>query len=194
MTSVIGAKIYVDSDGRCIGNYHCTHHEHDANYDADGLQISEAWVEEIWPDPPEGGVEVPEPPGDARQVWDGAQWVWPPEALLDHLADLRWRRETAGIVVEGMPMATDRDAQAMITGAALAAQLEGPGYELRWKTRDGFVALTGAQVIALAQAVRAHVQACFDAEADIAGRVQNGEITTLAGLEAAVAEALPLSA
>jgi hypothetical protein len=55
-------------------------------------------------------------------------------------------------------------------------------YSVQWKTGAGFVTLTAAQVIAAAQAVRAHVQACFDHEADVAAEIDAAE--TLAELQA----------
>ena len=64
-------------------------------------------------------------------------------------------------------MPTDDRSQAKFAGAALAAVLD-PNYSARWKLADGsFVELSHDQVIGLAQGVRAHIQACFDREADM---------------------------
>lgn len=71
-----------------------------------------------------------------------------------------------GTTVSGMPIATDDISQSRITGAALAVTLD-PQTTIQWKTRSGFVMLDATQVIAIAQAVRAHVQACFDREAEL---------------------------
>ncbi|MNF91252.1 hypothetical protein D3C84_738460 [compost metagenome] len=49
-----------------------------------------------------------------------------------------------------------------------------PAYLLRWKTPEGFVDLTAQQVIAVARAVRAHVQACFDREAALLAELAAG--------------------
>lgn len=80
----------------------------------------------------------------------------------------------AGITVAGLPIATDDVSQARITGAALAA-LADPAAEIRWKLPDGrFVQLTASQVLAIAGAVRAHVQACFDREAELQAALTEG--------------------
>lgn len=87
----------------------------------------------------------------------------------DHRAAVaaeRYKREIAGITLDGLPIDTGRDSQALITGATVQAMLD-PAYALRWKTTEGFVELTSEQIIGLAQAVRAHVQACFDREAEL---------------------------
>lgn len=94
------------------------------------------------------------------------------EALAS-IADRRWRAETAGIELYGHRIETDRTAVAMVTGAALAASLD-PSYSARWKTTDGFVTLSSAQILEVAQAIRAHVQACFDREADLIDALNAG--------------------
>ena len=96
---------------------------------------------------------------------------WP--ALI---AARRYTAETAGTTVEGMPIDTGRDSQGLITGAALAAMLD-PAYSVRWKTAAGFVDLTAQQIIGVASAVRAFVQASFDREAELLGAVADGSIT-----------------
>lgn len=97
----------------------------------------------------------------------------------DHLAAIAARRydaETSGTTVDGMPVNTERDSQALLTGAALQAMLD-PNYTVRWKTVGGFVDLDAQQIIALATAVRAHVQACFDREAVLVAAVGDGSYT-----------------
>lgn len=102
---------------------------------------------------------------------------WPPTLALaqDHALNLlaaeRYRRETAGLIVDGHTVLTDRQSQALITGAHALALAEGPGFATRFKTADGFVTLDQAQVIALAVAVGRHIQACFAREAEIAATV-----------------------
>jgi len=110
-------------------------------------------------------------------------------AKLAELAAARYAAEIAGITVSGATIATDRTSQAMITGAALKATQD-ETYSCQWKTTaQGFATLTAAQIIAIADAVRDHVQGCFDAEATLAGQVEAIEInetTTLAQALAAV--------
>ena len=92
------------------------------------------------------------------------------------IAARRYTAETAGTTVEGMPIDTGRDSQGLITGAALAAMLD-PAYSVRWKTVAGFVDLTAQQIIGVASAVRAFVQASFDREVVLLGAVADGSIT-----------------
>lgn len=91
---------------------------------------------------------------------------------------IRARRDqaiNAGITVAGVPIHTDETSQTRIMGAAVSAMLD-PAYEVQWKTAGGvFVPLTAPQVIAIAQAVRAHAQACFDREAALLQALAQGE-------------------
>ncbi|WOD12783.1 DUF4376 domain-containing protein [Pseudomonas sp. NyZ704] len=108
-----------------------------------------------------------------------AQPVAPEQTADDHrkaVAAERYKRETAGITMQGMQIDTGRDSQALITGATVQAMLD-PAYALRWKTPAGFVELTAEQIIAVASAARAHVQACFDREADLLDEITAGTFT-----------------
>ena len=86
------------------------------------------------------------------------------------IAAARWEAETAGI--DGIK--TDRESQALITGAALKA-MQDSEYSCRWKTESGFVELTAPQILAIADAVRAHVQGCFDREAELVALIEAAE-------------------
>ena len=125
--------------------------------------------------PPEGAIEVPFPPADARQIWTGAGWgaiVITPERI----ATRRYEAEVGGITLNGVPIATDDRSKLLINGAALEATID-PAYVMQWKTPGGFIELTAQQVIGIARAVRAHVQACFDREAELLAAVADGSIT-----------------
>ena len=93
------------------------------------------------------------------------------------IAARRYQVETGGVTVEGIPVNTERDSQALMTGAAFAASLD-PNYQIKWKAATGFVELNRDQVIGLASQVRAFVQACFNREAELLGFVADGSITT----------------
>lgn len=81
--------------------------------------------------------------------------------------DLRWKREVAGIVINGIPVATDDRSKTLILGKRAQAQ-SNPAMVFRWKAASGeWVDLTGAQIIAVADAVADHVQACFDREGEL---------------------------
>ncbi|WP_052469425.1 DUF4376 domain-containing protein [Pseudomonas massiliensis] len=101
------------------------------------------------------------------------------------IAARRFTAETAGITVGGMAIDTGRDSQALITGARLAG-MDDPSYVCNWKTPEGFIQLNAETVRAVANAVRAHVQACFDREAALLTMVEDGSYT-----EAALDEGWP---
>ena len=96
-----------------------------------------------------------------------------PRALI---AARRYHEETAGITVNGMPLDTGRDSQSLVTGAALAAVIDS-AYSCQWKTAIGFIDLDAQQIIAIASAMRAHVQACFDREAALLDALAAGTYT-----------------
>lgn len=107
----------------------------------------------------------------------------PTEAdLIAYAADARWRKETGGITVGGVPIATDRESQAMLTGAHAYVQAN-PTATIKWKSEAGFVELTAEQITALALAVGAHVQACFAKEAEVVGSI--GSYPTKESIDAA---------
>ncbi len=139
---------------------------------------------------PEKLLSVPgyaEAPVEVEPGWtyqDG-QFAPPPEpepptldeakaAKLAEIANARWLVETGGVEIGDMTMVTDRDSQALITGAALQATID-PTYSCRWKTGNGFVEFNAQTFLAVATAVRQHVQACFDREADLAAQVEAAE-------------------
>ncbi len=95
----------------------------------------------------------------------------------EQIADRRWKEETSGFVFNGVHIETDRTAVAMVAGAALAASLD-PEYSVRWKSANGFVTLNAEQILAMAQAIRLHVQACFDREADLLDAINAGTYET----------------
>ena len=93
------------------------------------------------------------------------------------IADRRYQVETAGITLNGARIDTSRDSQGLIAGAALAAVLDAQ-YSVRWKTAGGFITLTAEQILGVASAVRAHVQACFDREAELLAALQGASYET----------------
>jgi hypothetical protein len=90
------------------------------------------------------------------------------------IAAARYNAEIAGVTVNGVSIKTDRESQGLITGAALKAMQDNT-YTCRWKGIDGFVELTAPQIIAIADAVRAHVQSCFDHEAELQPLIESAE-------------------
>ena len=97
------------------------------------------------------------------------------------LANKRWMVETGGTTIAGMPVPTDRDTQSKLIAARILAK-EDPAYTIRWKLPTGFTTLDAATLIAIADGVRAHVQAAFDRE-DVLTQAINAA-TTHADLDA----------
>ena len=112
--------------------------------------------------------------------WDGSRMVSQLPANINSQArkQIKERRDKAivtGTLVNGMVVATDDLSQQRITGAALAATVD-PSVTVRWKLPDDtFVTLGAAQIIDLAQAVRTHIQSCFDREAELLAALNAGE-------------------
>ena len=104
-------------------------------------------------------------PDEVAGMMDAAK-----ERKRGEIAAARYEAETAGI--DGIK--TDRESQALITGAALQAIVD-YDYECRWKTSDGFVHLSAEQIKYIAQAVRSHVQSCFDREAELLPLIEAAE-------------------
>lgn len=95
------------------------------------------------------------------------------QARVSLLASVKARRNEAiltGVTVGGVRIATDDLSQQRIMGAAVAAMMDS-AYTVQWKTDTGFVPLDAATILAIATAVRAHVQACFDREAELIAEI-----------------------
>lgn len=116
-------------------------------------------------------------PDDARPGWRVDNAVTPSQvvgpdvtdvetakaAVCRDLAGYRYAIETGGL----NGIATDDRAKTLLAGArieAAEALSAGRPYEVQWKTADGWATCTAAQVIAISDAVRGFVQACFDVE------------------------------
>ena len=89
------------------------------------------------------------------------------------IAAQRYEREDSVVSVDGLSIATSRESAGLIYGAGLSAMLD-PDYRCNFKTLDGFVEIGAQQILAIAKAVRAHVQACFDREFQLLQAVEAG--------------------
>lgn len=138
----------------------------------------DARVDPTWIAQDESIVTTP-PPGNGYLL---PSKEWKPDATYQAdiarsaIAARRYQAESGGITVSGVTVATDRDSQSLITGAALAATLD-DSYSCNWKTGDGFVKLDAKTLLSIAKTVRAHVQACFDREAELLAAVKGGSYT-----------------
>ncbi len=129
--------------------------------------------------PPEGWVRMSaEDYAAYRAKHEAAQDAWTlaaslpalRAAALQRLADHRWQREMAGLQVNGVLFDTDREARGSLTAAVLLAQMAmqtGQPYQLAWKGPEGFVTLSGEQIISVGVQVAAYVAACFAREAEL---------------------------
>lgn len=107
-----------------------------------------------------------------------AELTKPTETTVQQrIAARRYQAQIAGTTLDGMPVDTSTDSQALITGAALAAVLDS-SYVCRWKMADGTrVELDAKMIIAVASAVRDHIQACYDREDALLTAVADGTFT-----------------
>lgn len=107
--------------------------------------------------------------------------------LKAYTAAKRFNIETGGTTINGTLIATDRESQAMISGAFNMAT-NNPSFTTQWKNDDGtFTALTAAQIISLAVAVGNFVSSCFSKEATTVAAITAGTITTTAQVDAVFA-------
>lgn len=106
---------------------------------------------------------------------DYSQLVTSEQRERSKIAKRRWEAEVGGLSLGGMHIHTDRDSRTNILGAYQEA-LEDPAFVVNWKAADGgFIALGREQIFAVAKAIRAHVQACFDREMELLASLEAGE-------------------
>ena len=141
-------------------------------------------------EPGDIAVEVPDTfayePGTVRLADDNQEIepYSPPVDLAAYAARLRYEKETGGLIVGGVSVKTDRESQAMVSGAYNYVQ-QNPAAKIKWKVgTKSFVDLNAATVTAIANAIGEHVQACFSKEAEVAAAVGLGQISDTAGIDA----------
>lgn len=98
--------------------------------------------------------------------------------LIAYASSARYTREIAGITVSGAKIATDDRSKQMIQGARIAADADST-FTTPWVTADGTIqTMNAAAIIAVSNAVLAHVRACFVTFADVVNSIDAGTITT----------------
>lgn len=122
---------------------------------------------------------------EAGMIEVDGKFVHPPsqplgvEQLLAYAANKRWEVETGGITLSGVPVATDDRSKIMIMGARVAAQAN-PDWTTVWHGSDGGTyPLNAAAMVAISDAVEAHVNATFATFAALKADVDAGLIKTL---------------
>ncbi len=94
-----------------------------------------------------------------------------PAARKADLASIRWQRETQGIVVNGVPVDTSREAQATLAALKAYASDLSPEDRIDFKSKSGWISLPACTVVVIAQAVLAYVQACYSHEKIVSQRI-----------------------
>ncbi|MDN5938756.1 MAG: DUF4376 domain-containing protein [Salinisphaera sp.] len=110
-------------------------------------------------------------------VDEGTPWA---DSRRHQIAKRRYLEEGRGVTVGSQTYASDRDAQGLLTGSAVAAQqalAAGVAFSVGWKTADGWAQLDAKQLIDVANAVFAHVEACFAREAALLALVEDETYT-----------------
>jgi len=112
-----------------------------------------------------------------RKDYDSAVEQWRETLRLRDpfakLADHRWCYETAGLDLQGgQRIQTTRESQAQITAVVNSLQMGLIAEPVTYKLDSGWAELTTVQVTAVAQAVGAHVKACFRAERTVAAQLE----------------------
>lgn len=109
-------------------------------------------------------------------------------AFAAHLIDKRWRTETGGFYFNGIFIPTDEKTERRIIGARVKAEAD-PEYVIpNWSTDGGVtsIVLTAPMIIAISDAMDAHVQKCFSVMVVLRARLH--EFESIAALEAAFDE------
>jgi hypothetical protein len=93
---------------------------------------------------------------------------------INELASLRYQHETAGITLNGATIKTDRESQALITGAYAYSQLD-PAALIDWKATTGWIQIDATAIAGIATAVACHVQDCFSNERTLSEAIAAAE-------------------
>jgi len=102
-----------------------------------------------------------------EQAWSVSLQTKPD--LKQTVTSYRYNIEVGGVTVNGYPFSTDRESQTKYIAAVVAAaQTPDPAsFIMTWKTADGqFIPLTVSSITTVTNAVREHVQNCFDRESE----------------------------
>lgn len=118
------------------------------------------------------GNPAPDVNGVWRQTWNAT--VKSTDELKAMIQQKRQAHEDAGVLHDGRTYYTDTTSQIAYVGALMAAQQSAAAniaFSINWKSADGFVTLSAADLISVTTAVRGHIQACFDQEANLVSQV-----------------------
>ncbi len=105
--------------------------------------------------------------------------------LAAYAAARRWEAQNAGTTWNGHAVPTDKSSRADVAEAIQSIDIGILSAPVGWKLPSGFVALDRTELVALAGAMAAHVQAAFAAEAQVLADIAAGTITTTTEIDAA---------
>jgi len=126
---------------------------------------------------PDGFVEFVE--GNENTELSDALALQKINDMKSYISVYRRQKENGGITVSGVSVKTDTETRASLLGAV---QLK---TAIDWKTDNGFVTLTPAQISGIATAVGQHIQKCFSAEKAVTELHAETPYTTLDAIETA---------
>ena len=132
----------------------------------------------------------PEEEAATRAEWAANEAKAPSAAakLKAHAAMRRWEKEQGGITLPGNVMvATDTPAQVKIAELRRRVASGEVAVPFSFKSASGWVDLNEATIIAVDQAVAAHIQSCYATEREISDAIDAGTVTTTAAIDAAFA-------
>lgn len=103
--------------------------------------------------------------------------------LKDYAASVRWTKSQAGITLpDGTIIDTSESSKAKID-QALTVLEKGWTSSINWKAKNGWVELDLTAMTAIAQAVVAYEQACFNNEQAVDDNIESGTYTTKAHID-----------
>lgn len=156
-------------------------------------------IEDLWPDEDLAAYDLYRPAqamplpdgqmstgGHVERVNGVVRFVFETEAvdLAAYARQVSWQTRTAGTVINGVPIALDDGAIALINGLYVSASRDA-NKVFSFDTRAGSIQLTSADAIALSVAVSDWVQLTFDRRAAVLTAIAAEQITTTAEIDAA---------
>jgi hypothetical protein len=114
---------------------------------------------------------------------------WTTNSLKAAIAEYRYRQETAGITVSGIPISTERGDHRIVMAQIRAEARANAGFSVDLKTADGFVSLDAVQVLSVTDAMLWYVTACFAREAALLNALDTG--TSIAEVAASMETGWP---
>jgi hypothetical protein len=109
------------------------------------------------------------------------------ESLKAYLANQRYLLEIGGLEINGSIIDTSRESQAKIASANLLAQID-PEEPIAFKASNGWVTLDSATMQAIAVTVGRFVRDLYKVEEKIETQINDGSISSFAGIDAALDE------